>query len=130
MPPMITIASSSPENDDRGRVGRREAVMEREQHARESGQRRRNDIRDLLVAIGRVTDELRALLVLANGDEHAADRGRVEALQSEHDCEARKRDKRVVDPAVLEIEPSQLARVTPPSPLSPPVNDVQRNAIA
>ena len=89
---------------DRRRVGRREAMMEREQHAGAAGQHRRHDVGDLLVAVGRVADELRALLVLADGDQHGADRRAVEALQRVHDGEPERRDQRVVDPGILEVD--------------------------
>ena len=131
MPPMMTIASSAPGKRYRRRVGRREPMMEREQHAGASGQRRRDHVGDLLVAVGRITDELRALLVFANGHQHGADRRAMKALERVHDAQAERRHQRVVDPRHSRgRRRTSVARVTPPSPLSPPVNAVQRNAIA
>ena len=89
---------------DRRRVGGREAVMEREQHAGEPGERRRNHVGDLLVALRRVAGELRPLLVVANREQHGADRRDVEPRQRVDDEDAERRDDRVVDPGIPEID--------------------------
>ncbi len=87
-----------------GRIRRREAMMEHGQHAGETAKRRGDRERDLLVPLRRIADELRALLVLADRDQHRSDRGAVEALERIDDADAQQRDQRVVDPRVLEID--------------------------
>ena len=47
--------------------------MEREQHACNTGQRRRNNVGDLFVALRRIADEASALLVLTDGKQNRAD---------------------------------------------------------
>ena len=56
------------------RIGRREPMVKHGQHTGEAAQRRRDRECDLLVALRGITDELRALLVLADRDQHRSDR--------------------------------------------------------
>ena len=91
MPPMTTIASSSPENATE--IGSAEAKRwwNTDEHAgeRRDGGRRREG--EQLVAVGRIADEARALLVLADRDQHVADRRAMEAPQQIDDQQGRSR---------------------------------------
>ena len=59
---------------NRRRIRRCKAVVEGEQHSRNAGESRRHHVGDQPVALGRIADELRPLLVFANREQHAADR--------------------------------------------------------
>ena len=92
MPPITTIASRSPENDTE--IGSAEVMrfLNSEQDAGEPGDRRRQHEGGELVAVGRIAEETRALLVLADRDQHAADRRVMEA--PEQRSATAKRDRR------------------------------------
>ena len=88
MPPMITIASSSPENVTA--IGSADAKRwwNTDSTPAKPHSVGRERERDLLVALGRIADELRALLVLADRDQHRSDRRAMEALQCADDADA------------------------------------------
>ena len=79
---------------------------------------------DELVAIGRIADEARAL-VLADRHQHGAGRRAVKAPEQVADGKADRRDHAVIRPVMFEVDAEHAQRVTP-SPLSPPVSSVQR----
>ena len=129
MPPMITIASSSPENATE--IGSAEVIRLLNSSsmpaspvsAAETTKARQ------LVALGRVAEEARALLVLADRDQHAAERRAVEAPE-EHD-HARSRWRRRARSSASRCRtssPRTSGATMPPSPFSPPVTSVQRKA--
>ena len=89
---------------NRRRVGRRETMMEREQHTSAAGQHRRHRVSDLFVAVGCITDELRALLVFADRDEYGADRRAMKALERVNNAQAQRGHQCVIDPGLLEVE--------------------------
>ena len=104
MPPITTIARSSPEKAMLRRVGRGEAVVEHREDARDGRHARRDRESEDFVAVRRIADEARALLVLADRDEHAADRGVVKPPQRQHDQEADRRHEDVVEPGLAQID--------------------------
>ena len=105
MPPITTIASSSPENATE--IGSAEAKRwwNTDSMPASAGDRGRDREGEQLVAVGRVADEARALLVLADRDQHVADRRAVEAPQQKHDDRRpMSGDEPVIDPRALEID--------------------------
>ena len=103
MPPITTIASNSPEKATE--IGSAEVMrlLNSSNDAGEAGDRRRHDEGDQLVAVGGVAEEARALLVLADRDQHAADRRIVEAPQDEDDQKGDRGDQHVIGQRGVEI---------------------------
>ena len=131
MPPITTIASSSPENATE--IGSAEAKrwLNTESTPASAVTPAETAKASELVAVGRIADEARALLVLADRDEHAADRRVVEAPQQTARPGSRpppRASNRVQ--GWLRSIPSTTGRTMPPSPFSPPVTAVQRKATA
>ena len=104
MPPITTIASNSPENATE--IGSAEVMrlLKSEQHAGEPRQRCREREGDQLVAIGGVAEETRPLLVLADRDQHRADRRTMEAPQPVDHRHADDGDEDVEVRRLLEID--------------------------
>ena len=67
----------------RDRIGRGHAVLEQQQNAGKTGDGRRQHKGCELVAVGRVAEKARTLLVLADRHQHAADGRMVEAPQQD-----------------------------------------------
>ena len=89
MPPITTIASSSPEKAHRDRLGRDEVVEEAEQRAAQARHHRREHERAEPVAVDVVALEGGALLVLADRDEHVPEGRAQHAQQRVQHAEAR-----------------------------------------
>jgi hypothetical protein len=87
---------------DRDRLGRGHPVVEQQQHAGERGDGRGYHERDELVALRVVAEEARALFVLADRHQHAAERRAVEAPERQDDERADRGDERVVAPGRVE----------------------------
>ena len=122
MPPITTIASSSPENGTE--IGSAEAKrwLKTESDAGEAGDRGREHEGEQLVAVGRVADEAGALLVLADRDQHVPTGERWKRQSRHSDREADRGHEPVVGPRAAEIDAEHDAgAMTPPSPFSPPV---------
>ena len=79
-------------------------MVEDRQHAGDADDARRDDEAEQLVAVGRVADEARPLLVLADRHEHVPDGRAMEAPEEEHDDEADGGDDAVIDAVPLEID--------------------------
>ena len=80
----------------RDRIGRGHAVLVEEENAGEPGDAGRQHEGQELVAVGRIAEEARALLVLADRDQHAADGGVVEAPQQDQHGERDQCDQPVI----------------------------------
>ena len=89
-----------------------------------------SDESEQLVAVGRVADEARALLVLADRDEHAADGERWKRHSASTTRKPTAADEDVIGQGWLEIDAEHAGRAMPPRPFSPPVSAVQRKATA
>ena len=86
------------------RLCRREAMVEHRQCACDCDHGRGQHEADQLVAIGRIADEARALLVLADRHQNAAGRRAVEAPEQVTHGHADRRDDPIVDVVGFEIE--------------------------
>jgi hypothetical protein len=85
-------------------------MMECEQDTGACGHHRRDCVGNLFVAVGCVTDELRALLVFADGDQYGADR-RAMKTSSAYTAQADRRHHRVVNPGFeVDAEPGGASR--------------------
>ena len=115
MPPITTMASSSPENATE--IGSAEVMrlLNSSMHAGKAGYRGRKGKGHQLIAVRRIADELRALLVLADGNQHMP-RGRaMEAPEQVNNKEAyhgRQRIERriALQPNGAEVGPDDAAK--------------------
>ena len=83
--------------------------MKGDEGAGEAGERRRDRERHELVGVSGIAQELRAGLVLADGDEDRADRRANEALQDDDDGERDDGNEAVPEPIVAEVEAERRA---------------------
>ena len=81
----------------RDRIGRGHAVLEQQEDAGKPGNGGGQHEGGELVAIGRIAEKARALLVLADRHQHAADGRIVEAPQQDQHQECDRRDEPVID---------------------------------
>ena len=104
MPPITTMARSSPEKATE--IGSAEVMrlLKSESVPASAGDRRRQHEGDQLVAVGRIAEEARALLVLADRHQHAADRRTVEAPEQDADRDADRGDEPIIIRVTLEID--------------------------
>jgi hypothetical protein len=79
-------------------------VIEHRQCSRQRHHGRRQDESDELVPIRGIADEARALLVLADCDQHGAGRRAVKAPEQVADGEADRRDHAVIRPVIFEVD--------------------------
>ena len=104
MPPITTMAISSPEKATASGSAEAKRWLKTESTPAMADHRRREHEADQLVAVGRIADEARALLILADRNQHAADRRAVKAPQQDADRHADRGDHPIVDAVTLEIE--------------------------
>ena len=93
-----------PGEGDRQRLSRSETVIEDREHAGDGHHRRREHEADQLVAVGRIADEPRALLIFADRDEHAADRRAMKAPQQDADRHPDRCHHPIIDDVTLEVD--------------------------
>ena len=89
---------------DGQRLGRGKAVIEDRKRTCDRNHCRREHEADQLVAVGWIADEACALFVLADRDEHAADRRAVKAPEQDADCQSDRGDHPVIVGVTLEID--------------------------
>ena len=104
MPPITTMAMSSPENATASGSAEAKRWLNTDNVPASADHGRRDHEADELVAVGRIADEARALLVLADRHQHAADRRAVKAPEQVADGEAERGDQPVVGPVALEVD--------------------------
>ena len=92
---------------DRDRIGRGHAVLEQQEDAGEAGNPCGQYERGQLVAVGRIAEETRALLVLADRDQHAADGRIMETPEQDQDQEGDCRDEPVIIGGGFQVEAEQ-----------------------
>ena len=113
--------------DDVHPIGRDEVVQIGAEAAREAERSGREHERDQLVAADRIAHEQRALLVLADRDQDAAERRADHAPDQDGGEEHDERDQDVEGGLIVEIDAQQRrAAGCRRRPFSPPVNEVQR----
>ena len=78
---------------------------------------------------GLIADEAGAGLVLADRDQHVADRGAMETPEYVNDDETDRRDEGIERQRGIEGEAGDHRSPDAPRPFSPPVTSVHRNAI-
>ncbi len=109
MPPITTIASSSPENGTDTASADDEVGQEAQQRAGEAGDDGREDEGGKLVTLDRIALERRTQLVLADRDQHMPERRARQAQQQKEHRERDQRDKQVVGEGIVEIDRSDAA---------------------
>ena len=93
MPPITTMASSSPENATEMGSAEVMRLLNSSRQPASPVSVADSDEGDQFVAVGGVADELRALLVLADGDQHVTRRRTMKAPKQVHDHEGNDRDQ-------------------------------------